>query len=108
MQITPVNNFNYQAKLKINNSKLKSRYSEEFTKTDTTQVNEINFKGRCTKAFTVLGAAFGACFGLVGAGIGAALGNKYGNMIDKGAEEFEKSGFDNSYEDPDPYNMSGR
>ena len=108
MHITPINNFNYKVKLRTNPSNLKNRYSETSTQTDTIQTSDINFKGRSAKALTVLGTAFGACFGPIGAGIGAALGNKYGNMIDKGAEEFEKSGFDNGNYDSDPDNMSGR
>ena len=108
MKIAQVTSFNHQAQLRTKHSNLKNRYQETSTQTDTIPSNEVNFNGRCSKTFAVLGGVFGACFGPIGLGIGAALGHKYGKMIDKGAEEVEKRDDYAPYEDMDPNNMGGK
>lgn len=108
MKIVPVTRFNHQTQLRTKHSNLKNRYQEESTQTDTILANEVNFKGRCSKLFAVLGGALGACFGPVAMGVGATLGHKYGKMIDDDAEEVEKRDDYNGNEDMDPNNMWGK
>lgn len=107
MRITPIRSFNSQEKLRTNGFRLRNENAGTTTVTDATKTNEVNFKGRGSKLFTVLGGAFGLCFGPVFAAAGAYLGYKYGKLVDEGSDEFKKSGFERE-EDGDPNNFSGR
>lgn len=108
MQIAPVSNFNYQTKLRTNRSNFKNSYSEESAKTDTTQSNEVNFKGRCSITFAALGTTLGFIFGPAGAALGTYVGHRLGDKIDKDAEEVEKRDDYFGSEDTDPYHMRGK
>ena len=108
MKIAPVTSFNHQIQLRTKHSNLGNRHREETTKTENIQSNEVNFEGRCSKTFAVLGSTLGFIFGPVGAIAGAYAGHKYGKMIDKDTEGAEKREDYNGYEDMDPNNMWGK